>query len=231
MGIHPAFVRVRPETEGLSFTLDGQTLRAFEGETILEAAQRHGIAIPYLCYREGYRPDGNCRACMVEIQGERLQVEGDPLLAPSCTRKVEQGMKVVQTASARHSQKMVIELLLSDMPEHGHTENSHSMYWARQLGVTHPRFPQRAQPAPDLSHPAMAINLDTCIQCGLCVRACCEEQNNDVIGMAGHGPTTRVVFDFDDPMGDSTCVGCGECVMACPTGAMMPALAAARSQA
>lgn len=230
MGIHPAFERALPETEDLSFKLDGQTLTAFEGETILEAAQRHGLTIPYLCYRDGYRPDGNCRACMVEIKGGRLQVEGDPLLAPSCVRKVEQGMEVVQSESARHSQKMVVELLLSDTPEQGHTQNSHLMYWARELGVAHPRFRQRTQPPRDLSHPAIAVNLDTCIQCGLCVRACCEEQNNDVIGMAGHGPSTRVVFDFDDPMGDSTCVGCGECVMACPTGAFMPALLAELAQ-
>ncbi len=77
--------------------------------------------------------------------------------------------------------------------------------------------------APDRSHPAMAVNLDACIQCNLCVRACREVQVNDVIGMAGRGHTEKIVFDFDDPMGASTCVACGECVQACPTGALMPA--------
>ena len=81
----------------------------------------------------------------------------------------------------------------------------------------------RAQPAPDRSHPAMAVNLDACIQCNLCVRACREVQVNDVIGMAGRGHDEKIVFDFDDPMGASTCVACGECVQACPTGALMPA--------
>ena len=81
----------------------------------------------------------------------------------------------------------------------------------------------RAQPAPDLSHPAMAVNLDACIQCTRCVRACREEQVNDVIGYAFRGAHSRIVFDLEDPMGESTCVACGECVQACPTGALAPA--------
>ncbi len=85
------------------------------------------------------------------------------------------------------------------------------------------RFPARdEQPAPDRSHAAMAVNLDACIHCNLCVRACREVQVNDVIGMAGRGHNEKIVFDFDDPMGKSTCVACGECVQACPTGALMP---------
>jgi formate dehydrogenase major subunit len=77
--------------------------------------------------------------------------------------------------------------------------------------------------APDRSHPAMAVNLDACIHCNLCVRACREVQVNDVIGMSQRGPHAKIVFDFDDPMGKSTCVGCGECVQACPTGALLEA--------
>ncbi|WP_313759547.1 formate dehydrogenase subunit alpha, partial [Diaphorobacter nitroreducens] len=81
---------------------------------------------------------------------------------------------------------------------------------------------RRAQPAPDLSHPAMAVHLDACIQCNRCVRACREEQVNDVIGYALRGADSKIVFDLDDPMGASTCVACGECVQACPTGALSP---------
>ena len=80
-----------------------------------------------------------------------------------------------------------------------------------------------AQPAADLSHPAIAVNLDACIQCTRCVRACREEQVNDVIGYAFRGADSQIVFDLDDPMGASTCVACGECVQACPTGALAPA--------
>src|SRR5205085_1644488 len=84
-------------------------------------------------------------------------------------------------------------------------------------------FARHAPPAPDRSHPAMAVQLDACIQCNLCVRACREVQVNDVIGMAARGYHEKIIFDFDDPMGNSTCVSCGECVQACPTGALMPA--------
>ena len=204
----------------VTFDLDGRTVSAQDGETILQAADRAGIEIPRLCYKDGYRPDGNCRVCMVEIDGERV-------LAPSCTRKPAEGMKVSSgTDRARTSQRMVAELLLSDMPaqsESPYRRDSELDRWANRLGVSAPRFPQRRQPAPDLSHPAMSVNLDACIQCGRCVRACREEQVNDVIGYAWRGDHAKIVFDLDDPMGASTCVACGECVQACPTGALMPA--------
>ncbi|MDP2256309.1 MAG: molybdopterin-dependent oxidoreductase, partial [Polaromonas sp.] len=261
----------------VAFTLDHQTMHAFEGETILKAAQRHGVQIPRLCYQDGLRADGNCRACVVEIAGERT-------LAPSCCRSVTAGMQVqAQSERAVKSQKMVLELLLSDMPERGYRWNdadansgiphpnpqgttaeagitaggpvllplplgegrgeglpaapstpaqAQSMGqhgelsdWAARMAVTvRPELKalRREQPVADLSHPAMAVNLDACIQCKRCVRACREEQVNDVIGFALRGAHSEIVFDLDDAMGDSTCVACGECVQACPTGALMP---------
>jgi formate dehydrogenase major subunit len=205
---------------GVSFSLNGTQVTAHDDETILQAADRHGVEIPRLCYKDGYRPDGNCRVCMVEIEGERV-------LAPSCCRRPSEGMKVTSTSDrATKSQKMVAELLLTDMPEQGKSPYkmvSELDLWAGKLGVTKPRYPQRHEPAPDLSHPAMSVNLDACIQCGRCVRACREEQVNDVIGYAWRGEHAKIVFDLDDPMGASSCVACGECVQACPTGALMPA--------
>ncbi len=120
---------------------------------------------------------------------------------------------------------MVFELLMSDQParETAHDPQSKFWAWADRMGVATSRFRQRHAPQADRSHPAMAVNLDACIQCNLCVRACREVQVNDVIGMAGRGHGEKIVFDFDDPMGASTCVACGECVQACPTGALMPA--------
>ncbi len=136
-------------------------------------------------------------------------------------------MKVQSNSDrALHSQKMVLELLLSDMPEQGkspYTPTSELDYWCDQLDVKEPRFEQREQPASDNSHPAMSVNLDACIQCNRCVRACREEQANDVIGYAFRGKHSEITFDIGDPMGDSSCVACGECVQACPTGALMPA--------
>jgi len=208
-------------TEPISFFLDGAEVSAEPGETIWQVASRQGTEIPHLCWlpKPGYRADGNCRSCMVEIEGERV-------LAASCVRKPTSGMKV-QTASerAKFSRKMVFELLVGDQPDRAvaHDPNSRLWQWADRLGVEESRFPQHLAPAPDRSHPAMAVQLDACIQCNLCVRACREVQVNDVIGMAARGHREKIVFDFDDPMGSSTCVACGECVQACPTGALMPA--------
>jgi formate dehydrogenase major subunit len=203
--------------EAIVFSLNGTNVSAAPGETIIEAADRLGVEIPRLCYKPGYRPDGNCRACMVEIKGERA-------LAPSCCRQPTAGM-VVSSDSERavHSQKMIVELLASDMPERSYKTDNELDHWKRALGIGTPRFARRAQPAADVSHPAMAVNLDACIQCTRCVRACRAEQVNDVIGYANRGAHSKIVFDLDDPMGASTCVACGECVQACPTGALAPA--------
>ena len=286
----------------VEFELNGQAVQASAGDTILAVAKRLGVEIPHLCFSEGLRPDGNCRACVVEIAGERT-------LAPSCCRAVAPGMKV-QSGSERalKSQKMVLEMLLSDMPDAGYKwndgggalpltpalspegrgseegsryggggalpltpalspegrgseEGSRSAQgpgrldllplplgegWGEGLGLAHTqpagqhgelslwaermqvtvrpalKALRREQPKADISHPAMAVNLDACIQCTRCVRACREEQVNDVIGYARRGAHSQIVFDLADPMGASTCVACGECVQACPTGALMP---------
>jgi formate dehydrogenase major subunit len=210
-------------SDGIKFSLDGVEVEARPGETIWQVAQRHDTEIPHLCYahKPGYRPDGNCRACVVEIEGERV-------LAASCVRKPAAGMKV-HTASERAtaSQKLVFELLVADQPDRAdaHDPDSRFWNWADRIEVDESRFPAVARPnkSDDFSHPAMAVQLDACIHCNLCVRACREVQVNDVIGMASRGHLEKIVFDFDDPMGDSTCVACGECVQACPTGALMPA--------
>lgn len=204
-------------TETVRFTLDGQQIGAYSDETIWEAARRHGVVIPHLCYKPdqaGLRPDGNCRVCLCEIEGERQ-------LQPSCWRKATEGMQVSsRNERAVHAQKMVLELLEAEMPDESYVADSRLDHWARQLEVGKPRFSRREEPKPDLSHPAIAVNLAACIQCTLCVRACREVQGNDVIGYALRGGDAHIMFDIDDPMGESTCVGCGECVAACPTGAL-----------
>ena len=211
-------------SETIRFTLDGETVEARPGETIWEVANGRGLVIPHLCHKPqpGYRPDGNCRACMVEIEGERV-------LAASCIREPAEGM-VVNTATERaeKARAMVVEMLVADQPEQAvaHDQSSHLWDMAELNGVSESRFPKLEEgriPLLDDSHVAMSVNLDACIQCGLCVRACREVQVNDVIGMAGRGHDAYPVFDFGDPMGESTCVACGECVQACPTGALMPA--------
>jgi len=215
----------------LPFTLNGQALTAHPGESILQAARRHGVEIPHLCFKDGLRADGNCRACMVDIEGERT-------LAPSCSRRVSAGM-VVQThsARARHSQQMVLELLRSETRPGACASGAEAAPlgeltdWMARMGVQ-VRPALRAAPdqptdscahastAGDDSHPAIRFDPQACIQCGRCVRACREEQVNNVIGMAWRGAHSQIVFDLNDSLGQSSCVACGECVQACPTAAL-----------
>lgn len=201
----------------VTFELNGREVTGRATDTLLTIAKREGIEIPHLCFKEGMDTAGNCRACVVEINGERV-------LAPSCCRNPTNGMKVnTESDRAIASQKLVLELLMSDMPETDYTRHNEVDEWASKMKVGKPRFAPRDKVAPDFSHPAMTVNLDACIQCTRCVRACRDEQVNDVIGLAFRGDHAKIVFDMDDPMGASTCVACGECVQACPTGALMPA--------
>jgi formate dehydrogenase major subunit len=218
-----------PKTAAVTFTLDGREVSAAPGETIWKVAQRLGTHIPHLCWKDapGYRADGNCRACMVEVEGERV-------LAASCQRLPAAGMKVT-TAGERveKNRRLVFDLLASDMPARAKSPDPQAHFWteADAAGLVAPRFPAgrpgAAKEIPvdsifhDASHPSIAVNLDACISCGLCERACREVQVNDVIGMAHRGAHALPVFDQGDPMGLSSCVACGECVQACPTGALM----------
>ncbi|MGB7319163.1 MAG: formate dehydrogenase subunit alpha [Planktotalea sp.] len=210
-------------SDQVTFTLDGEQVTADKGLTIWEVANGRGLVIPHLCHKPapGYRPDGNCRACMVEVEGERT-------LVASCIREAGEGMVVTTNSNrAESARKMVVEMLLADQPERevSHDKSSHLWDMADANGIDVSRFPKMEEgciPLLDNSHVAMSVNLDACIQCGLCVRACREVQVNDVIGMSGRGQNSYPTFDLADPMGDSTCVACGECVQACPTGALMP---------
>ncbi|MBA3590821.1 2Fe-2S iron-sulfur cluster-binding protein, partial [Methylibium sp.] len=210
-----------PQVATVELTLDGRTVTARADETIWTVAKREGTTIPHLCHNDQFVPAGNCRACMVEVDGERT-------LAASCCRSVAAGMKV-QTESSRAvaARKMVLELLMSDAgaTTDEYTNDSELSRWAKTAGAPAGRLPQRERSyaAPDLSHPAIAVNLDACIQCTRCIRACRDEQGNDVIGLAFRGPQAQITFDALTPLGESSCVACGECVQACPTGALMPA--------
>jgi len=213
----------------VSFSLDGEEVTAYEGESIWQVAQRHGKLIPHLCHKDvpELRSDGNCRACVVEVEGERV-------LAASCIRKPTEGMVVnTGTERAKKNREMVFELLASDMPARDTSPDPQSHFWqqAELVGLDKARYPsgrpgaQKDIPVDsifhDASHPSIAVNLDACISCGLCERACREVQVNDVIGMGHRGMEAGPVFDVNDQMGLSSCVGCGECVQACPTGALM----------
>ena len=176
----------------VAIKINGKNYFGNPNETILDVSKRNGIEIPHLCFKEGMRPDGNCRACMVEIEGERV-------LQPSCVRTISDGM-VVNTNNDRvvHSQKLVLELLTSDVSDKVYRKDSELSDWAERLNIKANRFPTNVQEKHDLTHPAIAVNLDACIQCTRCVRACREEQVNDVIGYANRGFKSEIVFDIND---------------------------------
>src|SRR5690348_12832978 len=120
-------------TELVSFTLNGQKVVAPADQSLLEACDHHGIEVPRLCYMEGMRADGNCRTCMVEIKGERV-------LAPSCCRYPKEGMEVTTNSErALTSQKISLELLLSDVPEAEYTLDSELDFWAKKMAIGKPR--------------------------------------------------------------------------------------------
>ena len=201
----------------ITFTLDGEEVEAHSSESIWQASHRLGTEIPHLCYRHAtdYRGDGNCRACVVEVKGDKA-------LSASCIRKPEPGM-IVHTNSdrAKKARAMVMELLLADQSE----PEGEFKHWLQEMNIHESRMPSRPRVDEDHSHPAISVDLNKCIHCQLCIQACREIQGNDVIGMAARGAASSIVFDISDPMGDSTCVACGECVQACPTNALLPTLA------
>jgi len=204
-------------------TIDGTTIEVPDGTTVLQAAAQLGIETPTLCYSSRLPVAGNCRACLVEMKGSRV-------LQPACYRTCENGMEVrTDSPKVLAARRMVFELLLADhaspcmksqMPEGCELER-----WAGKLGVTSSRFPRTTPPSePDLSNPTIRFDAGACILCTRCIRACNDVQVNDVIGQTGRGFRTRISFDLDNPMGQSTCVSCGECVSACPTGALVEAM-------
>ena len=212
---------VPPKTDAptVTCTIDGVELTVPSGTTIYTAAKEAGIDIPVLCHDERYDPVGVCRMCAVDVGGR--------VLAAACVRPCEDGMEVTTGGEKVERQRKVLtELLMADQPDEDPKETTTGdnllLDLARRYETGHAeRLPQGRGRGLDDSNPVISVNHDACILCDRCVRACDDIQGNDVIGRTGKGFTTRIGFDLDDPMGESTCVTCGECVAACPTGALV----------
>ena len=179
---------------------------------LLQGRPRHGRQLPLLHGRD------------------RRRARAGAVVLPHADRRHEGHDR--QRARASSRRRWCSSCCCRTCPETEYTRHNEVDEWAARLGVGKPRFAPRAPVAPDLSHPAMAVNLDACIQCTRCVRACRDEQVNDVIGLAFRGSAREDRLRHGRPDGRRrTCVACGECVQACPTGALMPArdVALARS--
>jgi formate dehydrogenase major subunit len=205
----------------VTLEIDGTPVTAPEGTTIYTAAKSAGVDIPVLCHNERYDPVGVCRMCVVDT--------GARTFAASCVRPCEEGMKVKTTSpDLDRARATLTELLISDQPpvteDPKQTTTGDNLLFGLADGFDLSReatdFPWGSGRGVDASNPVINVNHDACILCDRCVRACDDLQGNDVIGRSGKGYSTRIAFDFNNPMGASSCVTCGECVQACPTGAL-----------
>jgi len=205
----------------ITATIDGQSTTVPEGTTIYDAAKQVGVDIPVLCHNERYDPVGVCRMCVVDTGGR--------VFAAACVRPCEDGMEVkTATPELERNRATLTELLVADQPPRAEdpkqttTGDNLLLALADGYGVAREttELPCGSGRGADSSNPVIDVNHDACILCDRCVRACDDIQGNDVIGRSGKGNSTRIAFDFNDPMGASSCVTCGECVQACPTGAL-----------
>ena len=196
--------------------IDGQPVRVFEGQTILDALRKLEIATPTLCYGDTLQPANACRVCVVELEGSRA-------LVPACSRKVESGM-VIRTDSdrVRLSRRVVLQFLASsvDVSTAPQLQEYLKRYGAR-LEKLEPRAATVAQP-PKIDNELYVRDYSKCILCYKCVEACgVDAQNTFAIGVAGRGFSAHIAAEFDVPLPQSACVYCGNCIGVCPTGALM----------
>jgi len=236
----PPLVQLRPPRRTVELKIDGATVEASEGSTILDACRAQGKEIPTLCYLETLHPVNVCRVCVVELEGSRV-------LVPSCSRKVEPGM-VVKTDSERvkHSRKMVLEFLASSVDlsttpdverwlgEYGCKPNRYgppappSSAGGRDNLMPGHHEPPAAEFAATVAQPVKVDNelyvrdYSKCILCYKCVEACGKDfQNTYALTVAGRGFDARISTEFAVKLPQSACVYCGNCIAVCPTGALM----------
>jgi formate dehydrogenase major subunit len=204
----------------MNITINDRTMKAKEGQTLLQAARENSIYIPSLCFHPKTGPAGKCRVCVVEVEG----VSG---LQTACTLEVKDGMNVITDSDkVLEAQRLVVNLLLStgkhdclSCEQNGICELQDAAYY---LGIETPTF-YLADVKPEIDDSSEFVYLDhsKCIRCGRCIAGCNGTVVNEVLGFGYRGHDTKVICDYDLPMGKSSCVQCGECLQLCPTGAII----------
>ncbi len=208
------------ETKMVHLTIDGQPVEVPDGTTIFDAAARIGIKIPVLCHQQHMTPVAVCRVCSVDIGGR--------VYAPACYRQVDEGMNVKthhSNAAVEGTVKTLVDLLMADHPspcaKHEKYHDCELEVLAEHFGIKESQYPApHANKEHDESSVVIAVDHNACILCDRCSRGCNEIRHNEVIGRAYKGYKSKIAFDLDNLMGNSTCVSCGECMISCPTGAL-----------
>ena len=200
----------------VSIQIDGDEVKVAEGSTILDACTAHGTSVPTLCYGDTLDPVNACRVCVVEVEGNRV-------LTPACSRKVEPGMVVhTDNERTRHSRKLVLELLGSSVDL---SAAPGVAAWMAEYGADPTRFGDGAKTVKQpvkIDNDLYVRDYSRCILCYKCVDACGEQwQNSFAIAVAGRGFDAHISTEFDVGLPDSACVYCGNCIEVCPTGALM----------
>ncbi len=209
--------------EKIELTINGLSVLADKGMTILDAALRTGIYIPHLCHQRELEPIGACRLCLVEIQGEWKKT------VISCKTEVKEGMEVLtETPEIQMMRQVNLELMIAD-----HDTDCLNCYQntkcalqriADHVGMNKDRFSRLKKPEEllpiDDSNPFFNFDPNRCVLCGICVRTCDEIQNINAIDFAQRGQGTKIAGFGDRPRLDSNCESCGECIVRCPVGAL-----------
>ena len=207
----------QPEPPGVAITIDGRSIEAPAGSTILDACRTAGIDVPTLCFLETLTPVNACRVCVVEVEGARV-------LAPACSRRVEPNM-VIRTRSPRVdlSRKLVLELMASSVDLSTAPTLEPMM---REYGADPARFgaaPETVAQPPKVDNDLYMRDYSKCVLCYKCVEACgTDAQHTFAIAVAGRGFDAHISTEFDVVLPESACVYCGNCIAVCPTGALMP---------
>jgi predicted molibdopterin-dependent oxidoreductase YjgC len=206
----------------IKFTLNNQELEVPDGTTVLQAARANGITIPTLCDHPDLTPYGGCRLCVVEVKNSRV-----PLAA--CTLAAENGMVVrTDTPALIENRTMVLQLLMSNYYDAGYTPSkdpvsNELLHWVKEYNVPLPEYLTPTKPRYEVNsdpNPFVWVDLNKCILCTRCVRACAEVQGRFVWGLSERGYEAHIVAGVDEPMLDARCESCGACVAYCPTGAL-----------
>jgi CRP-like cAMP-binding protein/Fe-S-cluster-containing hydrogenase component 2/ferredoxin len=202
----------------IELTVDGKKISVPAGTSVFDAARLNNIEIPTLCHQQNEKPVGVCRVCVVDV--------GARVFTASCVRPVEPGMVVTTNSEkVKQARSTLVELLMADHPSPCARESQSGDCELEALAKQNGRLASRYAPLDtrrgvDDSSMSIGVDFDACILCDRCIRGCSEVRENFVLGRMGKGATTRIAFDNNQPMGESSCVSCGECMVSCPTGAL-----------